>query len=97
MSINRASCGFGFRNNIIGVLLLNGLFHADGVDHQFKVFKDLWLLAPNKGFDGFIGEQFGEIAQPSPDRGLLGCPKQGQSACRTLAASGCSSRTGAEG
>ena len=48
------SCGFGFRSY--------SFFHTDGVDHQFKVFKDFRLLAVNECFDGFIAQQLGKVA-----------------------------------
>ena len=44
------------------LFLLHCLFHADGVDHQFKVFKYFRLLPLNECFDGFIAQQLGKVA-----------------------------------
>ena len=55
------SRGFWFQNNIDCLLLLNSFFHADSIDHQFKVPQDLWRLLAHKGLHSRIGQQLGKV------------------------------------
>jgi hypothetical protein len=42
-------------------LLLDCLFHADGVHHQFQVGQDFGLVAADVALDGLVDQQFGEV------------------------------------
>ena len=43
-------------------MLLYRFFHADGVHDQFQVCQDFRLVAADIAFDGFVGQQLGQVA-----------------------------------
>ncbi len=47
----------------LGQLLLHGLFHADGVHHQFQVGQDFGLVAADVALDRPVGQQLGQVRQ----------------------------------
>ena len=44
------------------MLLLDSLFHADGVHHQLQVGQDFRLVPADVALDGLVGQQLGEVA-----------------------------------